>query len=222
MRLQDKMPNWERVAAPAMPRRHWNIAKSAFLSSGSGCCVQSLIVSKMGACMAMSRKTLLLLLLPCPAVVYLAASLEDVNASSQCLSSAEAVRLEYPGAWPSWTMQSPNHKGVRCWFPAMRENHARHAEAPPHKNTAEQRRHNEPSANNKLTDDTPLASANEMNELGWSFRSRTTNVGPGTMYDAYTMVESSFDDRFAAAFEVSSVRQPSVIQRMMDPVGAIP
>jgi hypothetical protein len=61
-----------------------------------------------------------------------------------------------------------------------------------------------------------------MNELGWSFRSRTTKVGPVSIFDEFTAVESSFDDRFAAAREVSSVSQPSVIQRMMDPVGAIP
>ncbi|HSV24694.1 MAG TPA: hypothetical protein VLJ17_16900, partial [Xanthobacteraceae bacterium] len=62
----------------------------------------------------------------------------------------------------------------------------------------------------------------EMNALGWSFRSRTARIGPAMVFDEYTMVESSFDDRFAAAFEVSSVSQPSIIQRMMDPIGAIP
>jgi hypothetical protein len=61
-----------------------------------------------------------------------------------------------------------------------------------------------------------------MNELGWSFRSRTTKVGPVRIFDEFTEVESSFNDRFAAALDVSSVRQPSVIQRMMDPVRAIP
>jgi hypothetical protein len=180
--------------------------------------------------MALSRGTVLLLLLPCPAIAFLSASLEDVSASSQCLSSAEAVRQEYPGAWPSWTTQAPNHKGAKCWYPAMRENHARRmetashktVEVPPHKNTVEQRRRTEPGANDKLPEETPLASASEMNELGWSFRSRTTKVGPTTIFDEFATLESSFDDRFAAAFEVSSVRQPSIIQRMMDPVGAIP
>ena len=179
--------------------------------------------------MALSRGTVLLLLLPCPAVAFLWASLEDVSASSQCLSSAEAVRQEYPGAWPSWTTQAPNHKGVKCWYPAMRENHGRRMETPSHKtveippqkNTVEQRRRAEPGANDK-PEETPQVSASEMNELGWSFRSRTTKVGPTTIFDEFATLESSFDDRFAAAFEVSSVRQPSVIQRMMDPVGAIP
>src|SRR5262250_2915880 len=124
--------------------------------------------------MALSRSTVLLLLLPCPAVVFLSASLEELNASSQCLPSAEAVRQEYPGAWASWTLQEPNHKGAKCWFPAMRENHARRIETPPRKNTAERRRI-EPVADNKPSADTPPAPANEapaneMNELGWSFR----------------------------------------------------
>jgi hypothetical protein len=185
--------------------------------------------------MALSRGTVLLLLLPCPAVVFLSASWEDVNASSQCLPSAEAVRQEYPGAWPSWTTQAPSHKGVKCWYPAMRENHARRMEAPshetpshkaaeipPHKSTVEQHRRAEPSANDKSPEETPLVSTGAMNELGWSFRSRTAKVGPTTIFDGFASIGSSFDDRFAAAFEVSSVRQPSVIQRMMDPVGAIP
>src|SRR6266446_10906180 len=78
--------------------------------------------------MALSRSSALLLLVSCPAVAYLAASLEDVSASSQCLSSAEAVRQEYPGSWPSWTTHAANHNGTKCWFPAMRENHSRHIE----------------------------------------------------------------------------------------------
>ncbi len=190
--------------------------------------------------MALSRSSVLFLLLSCPAVVYLAASLEDVSASSQCLSSPEAVRQEYPGSWPSWTTHAPNHKGTKCWFPAMRENHSRHIEtllrksaeaptkeaptkeAPTNKNPVEQRQRSEPAVNNKPPEQTPLASASEMNELGWSFRSRTTKVGPIRIFDEFAAVESSFDDRFAAALEVSSVSQPSIIQRMMDPVGAIP
>jgi hypothetical protein len=196
--------------------------------------------------MALSRSTVLLLLLPAPAVAYLATSLGDVSASSQCLSSPEAVRQEYPGSWPSWTTHAPSHKGTKCWFPAMRENHSRHIEtllrrsaeahaeaqtkeaqtneAQTNRNTAERRRQTEPLVSNKPGNDAPLPSASEMNELGWSFRSRTTRVGPGPVriFDEFTEVESSFNDRFSAALEVSSVTQPSIIQRMMDPVGAIP
>ena len=172
--------------------------------------------------MALSRATVLLLLLPCPAVVLLSASLEDVSASQQCLSSAEAVRQEYPGAWPSWTLQAPNHKGVRCWYPASRENRARQVETPPPQKRMVERRRIEPGLRNDVPDDTLRAAADEMNALGWSFRNRTTRIGPATMFDDDSMAESSFEDRFAAAFEVSSISQPSVIQRMMDPIGAIP
>jgi hypothetical protein len=90
------------------------------------------------------------------------------------------------------------------------------------KNLAEQRRQIERPASNKLTDDTARPSASEMNELGWSFRSRTAKVGSAKIFDEFAEVASSFDDRFAAVLEVTSVSQPSIIQRMMDPVGAIP
>jgi hypothetical protein len=205
--------------------------------------------------MALSRSTVLLLLLPCPAVAYLAASLGDVSASSQCLSSPEAVRQEYPGSWASWTTHAPNHKGTKCWFPAMRENHSRHVETllrnsaevqakvaqakgaqtkeaqtkeaqskevETNNNRSEQRQQIERAAKNKLSGDPALVPAREMNELGWSFRSRTAKVGPVRIFDEFAQVESSFNDRFAPALEVTSVSQPSIIQRMMDPVGAIP
>jgi hypothetical protein len=183
--------------------------------------------------MALSRSAVFLLLMPCPAVAYLAASLGNVSASSQCFSSPEAVRQEYPGSWAAWTTHAPDHKGTRCWFPAMRENHSRHietllrrsaeahAEAQTNKNLAE-RRQNERPVTITPTDDSPLASAGEMNELGWSFRSRTAKVGSVRIFDEFAEVASSFDDRFAAALQVTSVSQPSIIQRMMDPVGAIP
>jgi hypothetical protein len=39
---------------------------------------------------------------------------------SACFPSASAVRLEYPGGWPSWTLRAPGHEGVRCWYVATR------------------------------------------------------------------------------------------------------
>src|SRR5262249_35310001 len=185
--------------------------------------------------MASSRSAVLLLLLSCPAVAYLAASLEDVSASSQCLSSPEAVRQEYPGSWPSWTTHAPDHRGTKCWFPAMRENHSRHIEtllrnsAEAHAKGAQTRevaakevQTNKNAAELRRQIGPLLPSASEMNELGWSLRSRTARVGSARIFDEFGEVESSFNDRFAAALEVTSVSQPSIIQRMMDPVGAIP
>jgi len=112
----------------------------------------------------------------------------------------------------------------------MRENHSRHLETPPRraaesqtqKHVVEQRQRREPSVNEKLGEDDSPASASAMNEFGWSFRGRTARVSPVKIFDAFGATGSSFDDRFAAAFEVSAISQPSIIQRMMDPVGAIP
>jgi hypothetical protein len=180
--------------------------------------------------MALSRTAVLLLLLPAPAVVYLAASMEDVSASAQCLPSAEAVRQQYPGSWASWTTHAPDHKGEKCWFPAMRENHSRHIEAVLRR-AAEtlmrkeaKRQQVESAATDKTPEEAPVAFIAGMNDLGWSFRTRSAKVGPaGAAEEAVMQAErSSFDDRFAAVRDVTSVQKPSVIQRMMDPVGAIP
>jgi hypothetical protein len=180
--------------------------------------------------MALSRTAVLLLLLPAPAAVYLVASMEDVNASAQCLPSADAVQKQYPGSYASWTMHAPDHKGERCWFPAMRENHSRHIEAVLRsaaqtlmRKDAKQRQNVEPAAADKTPEGTPVAFVGEMKDLGWSFRARTIGVGSGNAAEEVAAPEeTSFDDRFAAAREVQSAQKPSVIQRMMDPVGAIP
>ncbi len=177
--------------------------------------------------MALSRTAVLLLLLPAPAAVYLAASMEDVSASSQCLPSAEAVRQQYPGSWASWTTHAPNHKGEKCWYPAMRENHARHIETLLRR-TAQTLMHRDAQRQSGESDnghrvlEKPAAFAAEINQLGWSFRTRSAKVEPATLTDEVPATRSSFDDRFAAARDVTSVQRPSVIQRMMDPVGAIP
>jgi hypothetical protein len=181
--------------------------------------------------MALSRTAVLLMLLPLPAVVYLAASMEDVNASAQCLPSADAVQKEYPGSWASWTTHAANHKGEKCWFPAARENRSHRIEAVlrraaqklMHKE-AKRQQQVESAATDKTPEDAPVAFLAEMNELGWSFRTRSAKVGPASVTEetAAPGERSSFDDRFAAARDVHSVQKPSLIQRMMDPVGAIP
>jgi len=178
--------------------------------------------------MALSRTAVLLLLLPAPAAaVYLAASMEDVSASSQCLPSAEAVRQQYPGSWASWTTHALNHKGEKCWYPAMRENHARHIETMLRRAAQtlmrkEEQRQRRESGGDKAVPEAPVLFAADMKTLGWSFRTRGTKVGLSGVSDETAKRESSFDDRFAAAHDVTSVQKPSVIQRMMDPVGAIP
>jgi hypothetical protein len=179
--------------------------------------------------MALSRTAVLLLLLPAPAAVYLASSMEDVNASAQCLPSADAVKKEYPGSYAMWTLRAPNHKGERCWFPAMRENHSHHVEVVLRRAaqklmrmeaTPQEVRAAKPD---KTPEGAPVTLGSDTKDLGWNLRGGITGVGSvNAAEEAATPEESSFDDRFAASREVHSVQKPSVIQRMMDPVGAIP
>jgi hypothetical protein len=169
-------------------------------------------------------------MLPAPASVYLAASLGDVNASSQCLPSAEAVRQQYPGSWASWTTRVAGHKGERCWFPAMRENHSHHVEtalrhAGQNLMKKDDQRPDDAGASDKAPDDKvaetkPVAATPETNGLGWSFRTRSATVVPAAG-EAET-AQSSFEERFAAARNVGAAQKSSLIQRMMDPTGAIP
>src|SRR5262249_52083322 len=116
------------------------------------------------------------------------------------------------------------------WLRAGRDTLPRHIETPPRraaesqtqKHVVEQRQRRESTVNEKLGEDDSPASASEINEFTWSFRGRTARVSPVKIFDAFVTTGSSFDDRFAAAFEVSAISQPSIIQRLMDRVGAIP
>jgi hypothetical protein len=187
--------------------------------------------------MALSRTAVLLLLLPAPAAVYLGASLKDVSADSQCLPSPQAVREQYPGSWASWTTHAADHKGEKCWFPAARENRSRHVEAALHR-AAQKLLHvggdhvgpdhvGEDKATSGATDHPaaarlPVVFASQRKDLGWSLLNRTAIVGPSVAPTESEASESSFDDRFSASRDATSVQKPSVIQRMMDPVGAIP
>jgi hypothetical protein len=40
--------------------------------------------------------------------------------TSTCLPSASAVRQDYPGAWPSWTLRALGHEGTKCWYAGTR------------------------------------------------------------------------------------------------------
>jgi hypothetical protein len=177
--------------------------------------------------MALSRTAVLLLLLPAPAAIYLAASLKDVNADSQCLPSPQAVREQYPGSWASWTMHAANHKGEKCWFPVMRENRARHVEAALHR-AAQKLLHVGNDKDTSAAGDKPAAArlpvvfASDRKDMGWSLPNRSAIAGPAVAPNGSDSAESSFEDRFSASRDASSVQKPSVIQRMMDPVGAIP
>jgi len=55
---------------------------------------------------------------------------------STCYPSASAVRLNHPGAWPSWTLRAPGHEGTRCWYVGVRTtSNDRRGEMAPQKET---------------------------------------------------------------------------------------
>ncbi len=56
------------------------------------------------------------LLLP---VCAMLASVPDGNAFT-CFASADSVRRENPGAWPSWSLRAPGREGTKCWYPSTR------------------------------------------------------------------------------------------------------
>jgi tetratricopeptide (TPR) repeat protein len=68
--------------------------------------------------------------------------------ASTCFPSASAVRQNYPGGWPSWTLKAPGHEGVRCWYPATRTT--------AHDHRSEMRK-KETAAGVKKDDDTSVA-----------------------------------------------------------------
>jgi hypothetical protein len=37
-----------------------------------------------------------------------------------CFPSADALRRQYPEAWPLWTLRAPGHAGARCWYASTR------------------------------------------------------------------------------------------------------
>ena len=39
---------------------------------------------------------------------------------ASCFPSASAVREQHQGAWPSWTLQAPDHEGTMCWYASAR------------------------------------------------------------------------------------------------------
>src|SRR5580704_8895385 len=114
-----------------------------------------------------------MIFIPCPVAVALCASLVGVQASP-CLSSASAVRQEYPGAWPSWTLRAPGHKGARCWYPATREARGRRIDSARDHAIAEARPRE--SARNRKPDNGLPASADETDLLGLSVRTRMAQI----------------------------------------------
>jgi hypothetical protein len=146
-----------------------------------------------------------LILLPCPVVAALCASFVVVQASP-CLPSAEAVRQDYPGAWPSWTMRTRGHEGEKCWYPSTRATAHDHPNDIAPNDTIEARRSTaEGRAHSGGGSPASLAVLNGANTIG-----------------SLPNAESSFAERFAAVTTGDSRDLPLVIRFMLDPVGTGP
>jgi hypothetical protein len=46
-------------------------------------------------------------------------TIPSIAGATPCVSSSDAIRHQFPGAWPSYTRQLDGHKGKLCWFPAV-------------------------------------------------------------------------------------------------------
>jgi hypothetical protein len=53
-----------------------------------------------------------------------------------CLPSAEAVKQQYPEAWPSWTSRAPGFEGKKCWYASTRAAAHDHQKLPTHEPVA--------------------------------------------------------------------------------------
>jgi hypothetical protein len=158
------------------------------------------------------RVTLILLL--CPAVVVLCASFVGVQASP-CLPSASAVRQDYPGAWPSWTLRVRSHKGDKCWYPVIRTTaHNHRFEMALKKHSVETRKLQSILKRNIRNRNLAISLA-EVSVLDWPLTSTARRI------DATSIPEkSSFADRFAPIVRQNARGPSPVIQMMIDPIGS--
>jgi len=124
-------------------------------------------------------------------------------AATPCLPSASAVRQDYPGAWPSWTLRAEGHEGVKCWFPATRPTTADHQR------------------------ETPSQVQAVTQNVSVSVEAAPSRASPNAAAEAYGVVsgpknttanssstsaleESSFLDRFAAVYAQNSFKDSSL------------
>jgi hypothetical protein len=158
------------------------------------------------------RVTLILLL--CPAAVVLCASFVGVQASP-CLPSASAVRREYQGAWPSWTLRVRGHEGDKCWYPATRTTaHNHRYEMALNKDSVETRKVQSTLERNIRKRNLSISFA-EASGLDWPLTSSARLIDTTPIQE-----KSSFADRFAAVVRQNARRPSSVMQMMIDPIGS--
>jgi hypothetical protein len=144
------------------------------------------------------------LVLPCAAVISLCCSFVVVDASP-CLSSASAVRQEYPGAWPSWTLRLRGHDGAKCWYPATR--------ATAHHHDYVRISNKDPIGRGEIraTKERPMQNGSlstlMTKQLGWSPRSTVTEVSAAPAPE-----KASFAERFAAVFDKNPDNRTSIME----------
>ena len=172
--------------------------------------------------MAISRTVLFAIALPVPAAAYLATSMTDVSADSQCLPSAQAVTQQYPGSWASWSSHVANHRGVKCWFPVVRETRSRHVETALH-HTANRLLHDGAAVRKDAGPArAPSPAAVGVPAVVYSAHDTDFRWPPVTVTatPAEARAQSSFEDRFAASREAASGRKPALMRNLMDPTAA--
>jgi hypothetical protein len=167
--------------------------------------------------MRFPRVTVILLL--CPAVVVLCASFVGVQASP-CLPSASAVRTEYPGAWPSWTLRVRGHEGDKCWYPATRTTAHNHRsnhryDMAVKKDSVETRKLQSTLERNIRNRNNLSISFAEVSALDWPLTSSARRIEAAPIPE-----KSSFADRFNAVVRQNARRPSSVMQIMVDPIGS--
>jgi hypothetical protein len=111
-----------------------------------------------------------------------------------CFSSADEVRHENPGAWPSWTLRAPGHEGTKCWYATTR-----------------------PAAHDHQT---PVTAKTDHAGGKEHFERDSEVTGSATYADTAgppsPVPGSSFEDRFSAMPSGTSTDTGSNLQRVID------
>jgi hypothetical protein len=140
----------------------------------------------------MSWRSAVSFALPCFAALVCWASFAS---ATPCLPSATAVRQDYPGAWPSWTLRAEGHEGVKCWYPATRPPAADHKTPSEVQAAAENASVTVEAA---PTRPSPITAA-ETHGVGSGPQNEAANSG-----SISALEESLFVDRFAAVYAHNS------------------
>jgi hypothetical protein len=102
-----------------------------------------------------------------------------------CLSSAAAVKREYPQARPSWTLRASGHEGSKCWYGATQR-------------TAND--HQPETAITEPTLETQKAVASPQETYGFASRPLSEVVPDEAVPSALRDSPASFAERFSGAY----------------------